>query len=247
MRRVIIGLSFIVLTMLVAIAVQQGCGESRITWSSSRVLEIKREWDAVAKTPTRSKDDCDKVQVSLHEILARNLSGRDVRSLPRPAGLPASTKKRTEFDNAVLAYIVTVLVGSGDRDDLVGMLSVRCPSRIYAYETLEYYLAAHADTLKDPIVVLGDAYSKCQVPSVRHDIAAAVRRGFAGHGIRGKGDDEFVKNAMGWYEAEKGHLTVNVWYWSNDSFFPLELYDADPGLYENFSGLGNRKPLFKER
>ena len=64
-------------------------------------------------------------------------------------------------------------------------------------------------TLGDPIAVLGEAYSQCQIPEVRRQIANAVCRSFTGSGIRGKDDAEFVRNAMKWYEKEKDCLTVN--------------------------------------
>jgi hypothetical protein len=57
-------------------------------------------------------------------------------------------------------------------------------------------------------LVLGEAYSKCQVPEVRHDLAGVGRRAFIGQGIRGKDDAEYVTNAMQWYEEEKSHLIV---------------------------------------
>ena len=65
------------------------------------------------------------------------------------------------------------------------------------------------------MLVLGEAYSKCQIPETRKDLAAAVRRGFAGLGITGQDDAEYVKNAMCWYEKEKDNVIVSYKYTMN--------------------------------
>ncbi len=105
---------------------------------------------------------------------------------------------------------------SGDRESLGGLLSKRCPSQIDWPETLEFYLAFRGWRIKDPIFILGEAYARCQVPETRHTLAASLRRGFAGLGIRGEDDVEFVNNAMRWYGNEKGHLVVNAKYTMNE-------------------------------
>jgi hypothetical protein len=68
------------------------------------------------------------------------------------------------------------------------------------------------ESIRDPILILGDAYSKCQVPEVRREIADAVRRGFTNLGVRGKDDAQFVKNAMQFYEQQKEQLIFNPYY-----------------------------------
>jgi hypothetical protein len=81
-------------------------------------------------------------------------------------------------------------------------------------------------------LVLGEAFSKCKAPEVRHDLAGAVRRAFIGQGIRGKDDAESVTNAMQWYEKEKNHLTVNGQYCNNTMYLPAEVYDEMPEYYD---------------
>jgi len=128
----------------------------------------------------------------------------------------------------------------------VKLLSTRCQSEIGISNDIEYYLADCGKKLKDPILVLGEAFSKCKVPEVRHDIAGAVRRGFAGHGIRGKDDAEYVANAMQWYEKEKDHLIVNVEYWHNSVWVPGGMYDEMPELYDKLEkDLAKPKPWMK--
>ena len=116
--------------------------------------------------------------------------------------LPARVEK-WGFTRDVLAFLGTSLADCGDRERLVALLSKRCPNRIHWPENVEFYLAVRAKRLRDPILILGEAYSKSQVPETRHALAAAVRRGFVDLGIRGKDDAEYVKNAMQWYVAEE--------------------------------------------
>ena len=49
---------------------------------------------------------------------------------------------------------------------------------------------------------------------MRHALAASVRRSFAGFGIDGKDNAEFVSNAMRQYTKEKGGLIANIEYWT---------------------------------
>ena len=107
--------------------------------------------------------------------------------------------------------MVWVFLKEGDRDSLVTLFSTRFPSR-YHFMEIENLLVRHGEKLKDPVLVLGDAYAKAQIPEVRQAIAQAVRRGFKGSGIRGNDDADFVNNAMQWYAREKDHLVFNEEY-----------------------------------
>jgi hypothetical protein len=198
------------------------------------LLEVKKEWDSQARITTQDKSKYDELQKKLTRILESSLSDDDLRHLAATCGtLAVRAKNRNEFTNAVLAFMERTFIDSGDRDNLVKLLSTRCQLRIWAYDDIEFYLAIEGRKLTDPILVLGEAFTKCQVPEVRHDIAGAVRRGFVGLGIRGKDDGEFVSNAMQWYEKEKDHLTVNGDYWKNTMLMPAEVYDVRPEYYEN--------------
>jgi hypothetical protein len=215
------------------------------------LLDVKKKWDAVARITTQDKSRYEELQKSLVRILETNLSSDDLRNLTETSGmLPVRAKDRDEFTNALLAYMERTFIDSGDRDSLVKLLSTRCQLRIWVHEDIEFYLASRGEKLKDPILVLGEALSKCRAPEVRHDIAGAVRRGFVGLGIRGNEDAEYVTNAMRWYENEKGHLTVNSMYWRNTAKLPAEVFDEMPEFYEKCEKLAqaNRwECLFKRR
>ena len=76
--------------------------------------------------------------------------------------------------------------------------------------------------------MLGEAYAKCKIPETRQAIADAARRAFAGSGIRGKDDREFIENCMGWYDANKGHLEVNWHYGERSTTHNGHDYDTNP-------------------
>jgi len=217
------------------------------------LLEVQKEWDSIASIKTQDKSVYEELRKKQLRILETNLSYDALRNLTATCEtLPVRAKDRSEFSNEVLAYMERTFIGSGDRDNLVKLLSTRCQSEVGIYRDIEYYLAYFGEKLKDPILVLGEAFSKCKVPEVRHEIAGAVRRGFAGHGIRGKDDAEYVAHAMQWYEKEKDHLVVNGEYWRNSMWMPGGMYDEMPELYDKLEkDLAKPKPrmqlLFKEK
>lgn len=238
----------IVVLSVVALSLQQGCAEkpapSRaedlahadhppISWQSPRMLDIRKQWELLARTPVDSKNDHEDLRMAMDSLLARQLSDENVRQLVATCDtLPVKGKDRSDFDNAVLQFMVIILVEAGDREHLVKLLATRCPRRIYPALPIELYLPMFGYKLKDPIEVLGEAYSQCKVPEVRHRLAAVVRRGFAGFGIQGTDDAQFVENAMQWYEKEKHHLAVNGSYWEDDLPQPRKpepLFEVKPG------------------
>ncbi len=207
-------------------------------------------WDGYSKQPTRSsKTAYGLVVMAVDRLFRQRLSGRSLRQLavssekaPVPTIYPSST-----FENAVLEFMVQAFVESGDRQSLVELLSRRCPSRIGWSSTIEYCVAYSGWRFRDPILILGEAHSKCHVPETRHALAAALRRSFARFGIDGKDDAEFVRNAIRWYTKEKGGLIVNGQYYRNESIglITIESYEAQPDYYDNPPR--DREPLFRRR
>jgi hypothetical protein len=161
--------------------------------------------------------------------------------------LRTKTDDRSHFENEALAFLVKAFVASGDRKSLVRLLSKRCENRIDGPELIEFWLTFHGQKLKDPILVLGEAYARCDVPETRHLLAAAVRRGFADFGIHGADDAEYVGNAMRWYENNKKDLDVNYRYTLNETgngaSFTMDTYELHPEFYDNPPGA--RDPLFQ--
>ena len=239
-----------------ALAPPPGCAADQtgpaVDWGSPRMLEIEKEWrsleDAFNAASGGKARYYEYVQ-SVDRLFEKRLSDRDLCDLAASPKLPPVPEDQSNFVYAILTHMVKAFVQSGNRQCLVDFLAQRCPGRIHGPEYIEFHVAFHGKKLKDPILVLGEAYAKCRVPETRHALAASVRRGFAGRGVRGKDEAEFVQNAMQWYEKEKGHLVVNSTYTlnvtSNGVAFTIESYEKHPDYYDNPPQA--RDPLFKER
>jgi hypothetical protein len=242
------------LLILVVVAPVQGCvgNQDRTTavdrdqdrtvvdWDSPRMREIEKEWQALwdgynkDSTKSDSKSEYGRVMMAVDRLFRNRFSARSLRQLAASAEkAPIPHYQGDSFESIVLEFMVEALVESGDRESLVKLLSKRCPSRVGWMRTIEYCVAYSGWRIKDPILILGEAYSNCQVPETRHALAAALRRSFAGFGIQAKDDPEFVSNAMRWYMKEKGGLIVNREYYRNEnSSITIETYEQHPEYYE---------------
>jgi hypothetical protein len=197
-----------------------------ISWGSPRVRLLEREWTLLdfryryrrSEEGTDASDAIDRIRSARRKLLKENFHLEDMRALATSAdALPIERDDRTEFTNELLSHVVLGLLASGDRARLVTLLSTRFPNRIGPYLDTETGLVLLGTKLKDPILVLEEAYTKSKVPEVRRDIATAVRHGFMALGVHGKGDADVVKNAMDWYRRNKDRIDVNRRYAHNAS------------------------------
>jgi hypothetical protein len=112
-------------------------------------------------------------------LIERRLSKQDISNLAASCNLlPVDPKDWSQFAHAVSAHLIVSL----ERNDLVRMLSTRCPYCV-GERALEYILAAQGDweirlrdPLRDPILVLGEAYFNCKIPDVRRLLIEPIRR-----------------------------------------------------------------------
>jgi hypothetical protein len=188
--------------------------EAPLTWDSRKILEIKGEWQALNRSIPNSRDTYGTRIDAVRDLFRTRLSKEEMRELAASCtALPIPRSKWTEFEVSLFESLFVLFQHSGDRESLVTLLSGRCPTGLYN-QSLEYCLVADAGEIKikDPILVLGDAYAKCQIPEVRKTIATCVRQAFIGLGVVGRDDAEFVKNAMEFYKREKENLTLNYEY-----------------------------------
>ncbi len=210
-----------------------------LSWNSTEMCALEKEWQAIRDLPSEEipGDDgktkyCERL--AMVERLFRNrLSEQNVYQLAGSCdALPVRVEDR-DFEESVLAFLVKVLVELGDREAIVKLLSTRSPTWFDGIEPIECHLVVRGERLKDAILILGDAYSQCEVAETRHTLAAAVRRGFDSFDVGGWGDADYVKNAMQWYEKEKGRLEPNPQYVANEISsikHPLFKEKAGPGI-----------------
>jgi hypothetical protein len=215
------------------------CRKDPITsWDSPRMLAMKQEWNSLLeefeKDPRSPKWGLknDNLIDMQQGILKNNLSRADMRRLAATcATLPVHEEELSDFEIHVLEFMMAMFIENGDRESLVTLLSTRLHEYVGPETTTTWYLLHYSKSgLKDPVLVLGEAYARCKEPEVQRQIAQVVRRGFEGYGITGKDDAEFVKNAMQWYEREKNHLIVREDYSTPypESFFEFKKETKQP-------------------
>jgi hypothetical protein len=244
---------------VVLVGLLQGCGtsapEPAIDWDSPQLHQIEKEWQSLQDAYTRNsvgkvqdgKALYQDVANAVDRLFQARLSARSLRALATsPKIPPTSAVDQVGFANDLVAFMVRAFARSGDRQGLVELLSKRCPSRLDARETIEYHLAFRGWRLTDPILVLSEAYAKSEVRGTRRSLANCLRRAFAGHGIRGRDDADFVSRATRWYQNEKNHLTVNAEYFRNATVIEIMFSLESPNFHvDSFDNLPREwEPLY---
>ena len=264
-----------VAVMCLAIAVLQGCGTNQgqlspsgpaLSWDSPKMRQIKAEWQSLQQTYDRNPEKIPgkygKIKYGnllrmCDRLLRKRLSDQDLRELTSSCHtLPIRDADRDFFDNEVLGFMVRAFVATGDRDSLVKLLSTRGTRSVVGgwLTPVEYYLASQAGRnlgfrlvkLKDPILVLGDAYAECSIPEVREELAFAAHRGFDGLGISGKDEADFIRNAMQWYTTEKDRVVANSSYVRQQWCVDMPRVSAEE-YDRQMSTLSPRELLFREK
>jgi hypothetical protein len=196
------------------------------------MLGVKKEWQTLHDSfpeGSWSKHNYLESMTMLHGVIKRQLSHQDMIALAATCETLAVDEHHwNEFERCVIDEMFDAFATSGDRENLVALLSTRCPSHCGFMDVEACLVRIGEKKLKDPVLILGEAYSRCQVPQVRKVIANAVRRGLRGLGIRGNDDAEFVQRAMKWYEQEKEQLVFNADYLSNNNMLGDHLYWKRP-------------------
>ena len=231
--------------------------EPALTWDSGKLRQIEDEYWSLCHTFTDSRDRIAGVNFNdqygesrrlIETLFRRRLAESDVYQLAASCEvLPTARIHGSEFEYDLLAFLVKAFVDLGDREALVELLSKRCPSLIDWPQTIEFYLAFRGQDLDDPILILGDAYSKSESPEVRRRLASSIRRAFGGLGIDGVEDADFVANARQWYERERDQLVVNGDFWRNEKRIPSGAYEKYPRFYQDFPAGLTRELLFHRR
>lgn len=220
---------------------QRPQGSATVSWGSPKIKEIEKVWNREKPTTSDDPKNLQGIQLKLlAELLAGRLSENELKELAASCvSMPVRPRDFTMDDHFRIQALLVALVKIGSRDGLVTLLSTRCPKGVLARQIEFYIVLTGRKKMKDPILVLCDAYTKCRVPEVRQVIAEAIRRGFANAGIDAKEDAEFVKRAVQWYDRNRGHLWFNVLYDHNYST-PGGDYSTNPLFV-----IGTEPPQYK--
>ncbi len=224
------------------------------SWDCPRMIALKKEWLSLwGENRSTSWDEerwgfnNDKFYKMLYAILENGLSDNDIHGLVEVIEeLPVCSHDQCGFHKSVLSYMIMRFIQSGDRERLVKLLSKRFPDQLgFSGVPIEYGLVLWGEEMNNPILILGEAYKKCEEPQVRHHIAIVIRRAFLGSGIKEKDDDEFVSNAMQWYSEEKDNLVLNLHY-AGIPPSPIS-YDDFPEAYEKVPNLDRPETIDRAR
>jgi len=199
--------------LLTGFVVGQGCGGDHGT---AGVTEIgARGWNANVLQGMRIqwREEIREYQLSAMRRKLRSEIGVcshqllpviDLFAVPAPSGIQ-------DFTEQLKQAILVECMATGNRECLVRMLSVSCPSSFDMYCPIEYWLATSI-TMHDPILVLVEAYSSAVSEENRRTIYDRLRLAFASARIQGKDDGKFVEECRTWYLKNRRMITVNMDY-----------------------------------
>ena len=197
--------------LLLLLALLTGCWPApQLAWDSPKVLAVNKQFDALtASFGRRGRPTFGRQEQQLDAFLQKSFSPQELRGLARTcAALPVDEDRWSDFQRHLIADMTQSFLATGDRASLVTLFSTRAPTAC-DYEYMDAYLATHDQTIKYPILILGDAYGQCTEPAVRTRLAHMIRSDFKGSGIRADTDAAFVRAAMQWYAQSKEHLVYN--------------------------------------
>jgi hypothetical protein len=184
-------------------------GKSPVVWGGPAIQQIEKDWSAMTVPPDTMVGSRQLVRGrQLEALLKKRLPKEDIPGLIASLGkVPIDEEKQTEFQRMFIEALESILLDGGDRENLATLFSTHFQNR-YSSATMEWVLVAFGK-MKDPILVLADAYERSKNPVIRKRIATAVHQSFDGVGVKGKDDAEFIGNAMKWYKDNKDRLVPN--------------------------------------
>jgi hypothetical protein len=103
-----------------------------------------------------------------------------------------------------------ILAHGRDRENLVSLLSVRCPP-IAGRRNIES-LMVEQSRIPDGLLVLCDAFDASSVASVRTELARALRRALSPLGIDDPDDQNMVRASRQWFMPHKDKVKPNLEY-----------------------------------
>ncbi len=190
----------------------------KLSWDGPEFRQMEKEWLDMTVPPDTSPKSKPYLRYrQLVELLNKKLPKKDIPDLIASLRtVPIDADKQTYFQKTLLDALATNLMESRDRENLVALFSTHFTNYI-SFGTTEWGLVCFGKKMKDPILVLGEAYRRSRDPTIRARISTAVHQSFDGNGVEGKDEGEFVKNAMKWYQDNKQRLILNIYHDEGDN------------------------------
>jgi hypothetical protein len=190
-----------------------------VIWGGPQLRRIESEWSKMTVPPGTMPRSVQPVRVwQLKGLIDKNVPKQEMPGLIASLrNVPTDQEKQTEFQWMFVLALENLLIDRGDRDNLVALFSTHFTSRMLG-ATTETVLVVEGKKMKDPILVLGEAFDRSKEPVIRKRIATAVHQSFDGNAVKGENDEPFVKNAMKWYQDNKSRLVLNKYH--DDGGYP---------------------------
>ncbi len=144
--------------------------KQKVTWDASELRQIEKEWlgMSVSSDATPATKSCVRA-MNLKGLLKNKLTTSDISELTASLGtVPVEYEKQTEFQAFLIDSLASILVDSGAREDLIVLFSMHFCGHI-GYASTEWVLVTEGKNLKDPILVLGEAYARSRSRATRAD------------------------------------------------------------------------------
>jgi hypothetical protein len=159
-------------------AIAAGAADTpKLAWESPRVIQVEKKYEAVqsAFVGPSTKAGFGAREKELEDFLRSQLTDQELADLAATCGtLPVDEGRWSDFQRHLIWEMTRSFLETGDRESLVTLFSIRPPS-LHNYETVDAFLATQDQKIKHPILVLGDAYWKCQAPEARSLLARMIR------------------------------------------------------------------------
>jgi hypothetical protein len=184
-----------------------------VIWGGPELRRIESEWSKMTVPPGTMPESVQLFRLrQLISLVDKNVPKQEVPQLIASLrNVPTDQEKQTDFEWMFVLALESLLMDRGDRDNLVALFSTHFTSRILG-GTTETVLVVRGKKMKDPILVLGEAFDRSKDPVIRKRIATVVHQSFDGDDIEGENDEAFVKSAMKWYRDNKSRLVLNKYH-----------------------------------
>ncbi len=180
-----------------------------VSWDSPKLRSLEEEWERRSGELKGSGMSLYAGKQTIYiKLLRERLSWSEIEELIESLKtMPEEQTNRTSSQNQLLAGLFWVCVDEGQRGSLVRLIATRCPSLIGGIELCLVY--GGMKHLKDPILILVDAYEASEFDAVREQIVYVLRRSFAQLPPMTGNDDLFVKRCGEWYRENRERLVLN--------------------------------------
>jgi hypothetical protein len=178
--------------------------------------QVKNLQQSLARNKTVSKGIVREKFEFLEALLGKEPQAVGNSELRRLQQSPVNYEQMTDYEQTFLQLFIDKYAKEGKRDELVELLSFKCP-RYIGYAPLEVALTSRLGA--DNILILHDSYEKSGNDAAKKMIMRILSDVFRDLRSTNNDDSSFLSASKQWYQEHRGKLVVNPDYRPN-SFSP---------------------------